>query len=71
MGRREEGVSIAKDIAATFCQSDVTQEEKLIAELQQEEEKLGKLDILINNAGLDKNGAMIEDQEVNERRRCG
>lgn len=70
VGRREEGVSIAKDIGATFCQADVTQEEKLIAALQHAEQQLGKLDILINNAGLDNNGALIEDQDLTELRRC-
>ena len=70
VGRREEGVSIAKDIGATFYQADVTQEEKLIAALQHAEQQLGKLDILINNAGLDNNGPLIEEQDLTELRRC-
>ncbi len=70
VGRREEGTSIANDIGAIFFQADVTQEENLIAALKHAEQQLGKLDILINNAGLDNNGPLIEEQDLTELRRC-
>ena len=70
VGRRQEGEAIAAEIGATFLQADVTREEELVAALQQAEQQLGKLDILINNAGLDNNGLMIEEQTLAELRRC-
>jgi NAD(P)-dependent dehydrogenase (short-subunit alcohol dehydrogenase family) len=50
-GRREEGASTASRIGAEFITCDVTDEQQVIACLESAEESLGKLDLLVINAG--------------------
>jgi NAD(P)-dependent dehydrogenase (short-subunit alcohol dehydrogenase family) len=57
------------DAGATFIQLDVSDEEAVAKVLQQAEDKLGKLDVLINNAGITGEECFMEDNapEVTQR----
>ncbi len=70
VGRRDEGSMIANDIAAKFCRADVTDEAQLVRALDCAQGHIGKFDIVVNNAGLDNNGPLLEEQTLAELRRC-
>src|SRR5579871_6377844 len=50
--RRIEGASIARDVHAEFCQTDVAREEQIVSMFDGAREKFGRVDILVNNAGI-------------------
>jgi len=69
IGRREEGADIASEIGAIFIQADLTREEELTQALEQAERRLGKIDILFNNAGVENTGPTIEEADGTEFQR--
>lgn len=60
VGRRPQGEAIGKEIGAEFIRADVSDEEQVVQALARAEERLGKLDVLVNNAGVDNTGPTIE-----------
>ncbi|NCF20133.1 MAG: SDR family oxidoreductase [Haliea sp.] len=67
-GRREEGASTAARIGAEFITCDVTDEQQVIACLESAEESLGKLDLLVINAGTAADEGSIESFDSNAMR---
>jgi NAD(P)-dependent dehydrogenase (short-subunit alcohol dehydrogenase family) len=67
-GRREEGASTASRIGAEFITCDVTDEQQVIACLESAEESLGKLDLLVINAGTAADEGSIESFDSNAMR---
>lgn len=65
-GRNEErGTKVAEEIKtaggeATFIQADVSKEEEIISLIEKTVELYGKLDIMVNNAGIGFSGTMEE-----------
>ncbi len=59
-GRRREGATVAEDIGAGFVSCDATDEIQVIACLREAEAALGKLDILVANAGIAVDEGSIE-----------
>jgi NAD(P)-dependent dehydrogenase (short-subunit alcohol dehydrogenase family) len=63
-----------KDIAAQFPDSalaiklDVTNPEQVVAAVKQAQEKFGRIDVLVNNAGIGYFGAIEESEEIEYRR---
>jgi len=68
-GRREEGDVIARNIGADFVQADLTNKDELINALEQAERKIGQIDILFNNAGIENAGPTIEESDGEEFQR--
>jgi len=68
LGRRDARAAIER-IGARFMRVDVTQEEDLVAALDQTVKDIGKLDILFNNAGIENTGPTIDEQDATELRR--
>ncbi len=68
VGRRD-AAAIAERIGARFVRADVTQEEELVAALDQAVREIGTLDILFNNAGVENTGPAIDEQDAAELRR--
>ncbi|NIB38383.1 SDR family oxidoreductase [Pseudomaricurvus alkylphenolicus] len=58
-----DGSEIAASIGAAFIRADVGDEQNLSEALAQAESLLGKLDIVVNNAGVGDIGSMIEGTE--------
>jgi NAD(P)-dependent dehydrogenase (short-subunit alcohol dehydrogenase family) len=56
---RRDGAPIAEQIGASFIRCDVSVEAQHIAMFEEAENRLGKLDIVINNAGLQDTGPTI------------
>ena len=65
VGRRD-GDKIAEEFGASFIRCDVSVEEQQIAMFDEAERRLGKLDIIINNAGLAATGSAIEQSGTND-----
>ena len=59
-GRRSEGEQIADNIGAEYRRCDITQEEDVQSALSAIEEKMGKIDILVINAGIAADEESIE-----------
>lgn len=59
-GRREAGDRLAKEIGAQFLRCDASVESEVAACLQQAEQVLGKLDVLVINAGCADDEGSIE-----------
>ena len=61
--------AVAEEIGAEFIQVDVGSEESVVAGLQQAVEMLGRLDIVVNNAGVGDVGSLLAEttQELMER----
>ena len=59
-GRRSEGEQIAKNIGAEYRRCDITHEEDVQSALSAIEEKMGKIDILVINAGIAADEESIE-----------
>ncbi|MEJ2533761.1 MAG: SDR family oxidoreductase [Halioglobus sp.] len=67
-GRRESGAGIATEIGARFIQADVSSLESNKQMIQSAHELLGKLDVLILNAGVGPLEKTIEALSVEEMR---
>lgn len=63
VGRRTDGESIAAELGAEFLRTDVTKVGGVDAMFQEAERRLGKLDIVVLNAGIDPGQATIEDTD--------
>jgi NAD(P)-dependent dehydrogenase (short-subunit alcohol dehydrogenase family) len=64
VGRRRDGAAIAAEVGATFIQADVTSAAQMAEMLHQAEAILGRLDIVVLNAGIDPGQATIEDTDL-------
>ncbi len=60
IGRRD-GDPIAAEFGGIFIRTDVADEAQLKSAFEQAEAKLGKLDIVVNNAGIDDAGPTIDE----------
>ena len=60
-GRREQGEQVAADIGASFLRCDATAEAQVKQGLQAAEQLLGKLDVLVVNAGCADDEGSIEE----------
>jgi NAD(P)-dependent dehydrogenase (short-subunit alcohol dehydrogenase family) len=60
-GRREQGEQVAADIGASFLRCDATSEAEVMQGLQAAEQLLGKLDVLVVNAGCADDEGSIEE----------
>lgn len=60
-GRREKGDSIAAEIGATFIRCDVTDEQAVQKAFSRAEDLIGKLDVLVINAGVADDEGSIEE----------
>lgn len=67
-GRRAEGADIAAGIDAGFLQCDVTGEADVVACLAAAQESMGKLDILVINAGTAADEGSIEEFDTQAMR---
>jgi NAD(P)-dependent dehydrogenase (short-subunit alcohol dehydrogenase family) len=56
-----DGTRVAEEIGAAFVTIDVADEQSVEGALAQAETRLGKLDIVVNNAGVGDIGANIEE----------
>ena len=63
VGRRD-GAEIAREIGATFIRADVAVEEQVAAALAEAAQRLGRLDIVVNNAGIDTGEHLITETET-------
>jgi NAD(P)-dependent dehydrogenase (short-subunit alcohol dehydrogenase family) len=68
-GRRAEGEAIAQAIGALFVRADCSREEQVKGALESAERTLGRLDVVVNNAGLENTGPTIEEQGSDELHR--
>ena len=61
--------AVAAEIGAQFIQADVGSEESVASALKQAMKQLGRLDIVVNNAGIGDVGSTLEEtpQEIVER----
>ena len=62
VGRRD-GDQIADEIGATFIQADVSVEDQVLSALTAAADRLGRLDVVINNAGVDIGEHLIEEHD--------
>ena len=63
---RRDGDRIAKEFDASFIRCDVSIEDQQIEMFDGAERRLGKLDIIINNAGVAASGSAIEQGDTKE-----
>jgi NAD(P)-dependent dehydrogenase (short-subunit alcohol dehydrogenase family) len=63
VGRRPEGEQIAATMGAGFVRADVTQMDEVAAMFAETVQQLGKLDIVVLNAGIDPGQATIVDTD--------
>jgi NAD(P)-dependent dehydrogenase (short-subunit alcohol dehydrogenase family) len=68
VGRRE-ATDLAKELSGEFIRADVADEAQLRACFEEAEARLGKLDIVMNNAGIDNVGPTIAEQSADEFQR--
>ena len=68
VGRRD-ATAVASDMDAVSLKADVSCEEELVDALEAAVASLGKLDIMINNAGIENTGPAIEDASADEFQR--
>ncbi len=69
VGRRAEGESIAEEIGAIFIRADVGKEDQLASAFADAVAKVGKLDIVMNNAAFDNTGPLIDESDAAEFQR--
>lgn len=60
-GRRSGGEQVAADAGASFLRCDATVESEVVSSLEQAQELLGKLDVLVINAGCADDEGSIEE----------
>ncbi len=65
IGRRD-AAEIADQAGAHYLQSDVTDERSMISVFEKAQDILGKIDILINNAGVQDTGKVIEEHSADD-----
>ena len=65
VGRRD-GDGIGEEFNASFIRCDVSVEDQQIEMFDEAERRLGKIDIIINNAGLAASGCAIEQGDTKE-----
>jgi NAD(P)-dependent dehydrogenase (short-subunit alcohol dehydrogenase family) len=58
-----DATQVASEIGALFHRVDVSDEKQVIQSLQKAEEQLGKLDVVVNNAGIGDVGFTFEDSD--------
>jgi len=63
IGRRD-GTQLAEQMGALFIRADVSEEAQVIQALADTQRALGKIDVLINNAGIQNTGPSIEEQTI-------
>ncbi|WP_425642240.1 SDR family NAD(P)-dependent oxidoreductase [Marinomonas gallaica] len=68
VGRRD-ATGLAEELNGIFLQADVTNEDQLRACFEAAEARLGKLDIIMNNAGIENSGPTIAEQSADEFQR--
>jgi len=68
VGRRD-GETIAKSFGGLFIRADVASEEQLQSAFEKAEKGLGKLDVVMNNAGVDNTGPTIDAADAEEFQR--
>ena len=69
VGRRD-GKALAEEIGGLAIQADVADESQLRGAIETAAKELGKLDIMINNAGIENSGPTIEEQDADEFQRA-
>mgnify|MGYP000014381057 CR=1 FL=1 len=62
---RRDGDAIAEEIGATFLRLDVVDEKAVADSFWQAEQRIGKLDTIVNNAGISTSG-MLEEVSADE-----
>jgi 3alpha(or 20beta)-hydroxysteroid dehydrogenase len=65
---REEGESLAKEIGATFIGHDVRSEEEWAEVVRQTTERHGRIDVLVNNAGIFQRAKLVDTDLATYRR---
>lgn len=65
-GRRAEGEAIAGEMGATFIRCDATNETEVQSAFNQAEKELGKLDVVVVNAGAAADEGSIEEFDSGE-----
>jgi len=68
VGRRD-AASLAEELRGEFLRADVADEHQLRACFEEAEARMGKLDIVMNNAGIDNSGPTIAEQSADEFQR--
>lgn len=61
---RRDGDEIAGEFGASFIRCDVSVEDQQVAMFDEAERRLGKLDIIVNNAGLASGGATLDQSDT-------
>lgn len=62
--QEEAGQKIAKELGGLFIHTDVTQAESVEAMVEESHKKCGRIDILMNNAGIDGDQAPISQGDL-------
>jgi NAD(P)-dependent dehydrogenase (short-subunit alcohol dehydrogenase family) len=68
VGRRD-GAALAEEFGGVFIQADIAIEEQLKRAFSSAEDQIGKLDIVMNNAGIENSGPLIDESDANEFQR--
>ncbi len=68
VGRRD-AASLEDEFQGEFLRADVADEHQLLACFEEAEARMGKLDIVMNNAGIDNAGPTIAEQSADEFQR--
>ena len=68
LGRRD-GSTIAAELGGISIRADVGEENQLREAFESAEEQLGKLDIVVNNAGMENTGPTIQEADAEEFQR--
>jgi NAD(P)-dependent dehydrogenase (short-subunit alcohol dehydrogenase family) len=68
VGRRDGG-SLAEAFDGIFVRADIASEEQLALAFEKAEDAVGKLDIVMNNAGIENSGPTIDEADAEEFQR--
>jgi 3alpha(or 20beta)-hydroxysteroid dehydrogenase len=61
---RRDGTAIAEEIGATFCKTDVSNEESVAALMEVAEDTYGPIDAVVNCAGVNRGYETLMDQDA-------